>query len=255
MDVLARLLRDLAAEIQRTVEGGITFERLDVLTTMAERALRAFVIVIAARPTTLIENGVTALQTVVYNLNRIASSLDDQVLELYEPYGYHPPVMFSGTRGRPKIVITEGMLRYFFSNGFSASNTSMLLQVSLSTLRRRMREYGILVRDRYSDISDEELDRIVTSIQHRNPNCGYRMMQGYLSRLGHRIQQSRIRRAMIRTDPEGVISRWCYSVQRRCYSVSSPNTLWHIDGHHRLIRYCYNYLPSSLALIFCAIYY
>lgn len=140
-----------------------------------------------------------------------------------------------------RLWLLEGMLRYFFPHGFSASSTSMLLQISLSTLRRRMRECGILVRDRYSDISD---DRIVTSVQHRNPNCGYRMMQGYVSRLGHRIQQSRIRMAMTRTDAEGVISRWFYSVQRRCYSVSSPNALWHIDGHQ--VNCIYSHLESSL---------
>jgi hypothetical protein len=99
-----------------------------------------------------------------------------------------------------------------------------------------MCEYNVRIRDRYSDIDDAELDRIVTSVQHRNPNCGYRMMSGYIARLGHQVQQCRIREAMARTDPEGLISRWCTTIHRRCYSVSSPNALWHIDGHHRLIR-------------------
>ena len=121
-------------------------------------------------------------------------------------------------------------MNYFLSNGFI---TAMLLQVPLSTLRRRMYGYDMRIRDTCSSISDVELDRIITTIQHENPNCGYRMMQGYLTRLGHRIQQSRVRESMVRTDPEGVR---CTTVQRRCYSVSSPNALWHIDGHHRLIR-------------------
>ena len=166
MEVLAKFVRNLAVEIQRTTEGGVSFKRLDVLTTMAERVLRAC--------------DYCSSHTKLYYccadcLNRVASSLDDSALE---PYGYHIPVAFSGARGRPKIVISEGILNYFFSHGFTATSTSMLLQVSLSTIRRRMREYGMRVQDRYSDISDQELDRIVTSIQHRNPNCGYRMMQG-----------------------------------------------------------------------------
>ena len=227
------LLRRLIVEIRRTVEDGVNAERLDVLTTLAERALRAFVLVIAVRPSTSMENNVIAMQGVVRNLNRMLCSLEDISSE---PYGYHPPVFFSGARGRPKICLTPGMLNYFFSHGFSATTTAMLLQVSLSTVRRRMCDFGMRVRDRYSVISNQELDRIVTLVQHQNPNCGYRMMQGYVSRLGHKVQQTRIREAMARTDPEGLVSRWCYLVHRRCYSVSSPNALWHIDGHHRLIR-------------------
>lgn len=226
-------IRNLAAEIRRTVEGGINIDRLDEITAMAERILRHFVLTLAVHPTTLMENAVTAMQLVVNSLNRAFSSLEDQSAE---PYGYHPRVIFNGTRGRPKVLVTEGMLSYFFSHGFSASTTAMLLQVSLSTIRRRMSEYDMRVRDRYSDISDQELDRVITMVQHRNPNCGYRMMQGHVARLGHRVQQVRIREAMARTDPDGVMSRWFYTVHRRCYSVSSPNALWHIDGHHRLIR-------------------
>ena len=94
-----------------------------------------------------------------------------------------------------------------------------------------------MARDLYSRISDSELDRIVTSVQHEHPNSGYRMMQGYVARLGHRVQQTRIRESMARTDPDGVLSRWFTAVHRRSYYVSTPNALWHIDGHHRLIRY------------------
>ena len=223
----------LATEVRRTVEDGINVERLDVIATMAERVLRGFVLMLAAYPTIQMESYVTSMQFVVHTLNRILSSLEDQAME---PCGYHPTIVFNGARGRPKILVTEGMLNYFFSHGFSASTTAMLLQVSLSTVRRRMDEYGIRVRDGYSSISDQELDRIITTVQHRNPSCGYRMMRGYLARLGHKVQQARIREAMSRTDPEGVMSRWCHTVYRRCYSVSSPNALWHIDGHHRLIR-------------------
>ena len=90
------------------------------------------------------------------------------------------------------------------------------------------------IRSQYSDIDDTELDSLVTMIQMQYPNCGYRVMQGYLAT--HRVQQSRIRESMIRTDPVGVMSRWNNTVTRRIYSVRSPNALWHIDGNHRLIR-------------------
>ena len=153
--------------------------------------------------------------------------------------GYYPDgttVTFSEGRGRPRLEITEDVLIYFIDHGFSATTIAMLLHVSLSTVRRRMAEFDLSVRSNYSSIADDELDRLVTTIHYHHPNCGYRLMQGHLATLGHRVQQNRIREAMLRTDPEGVLSRWGCTVHRRQYSVPTPNALWHIDGNHRLIR-------------------
>ena len=39
-------------------------------------------------------------------------------------------------------------------------------------------------------------------------------------------------------DPAGAILRSIRSpIVRRTYSVAGPNSLWHFDGNHRLIRY------------------
>lgn len=38
-------------------------------------------------------------------------------------------------------------------------------------------------------------------------------------------------------DPEGVVERLTHTIQRRTYSVPSPNYLWHIDGAHKLIMW------------------
>ena len=81
-------------------------------------------------------------------------------------------------RGRPRLDITEEFLMYFFDHNFSATTTAMLLHVSLSTVRRRMAEFGLSVRSNYSDIPDDELDRLITTIHYHHPNCGYRLMQG-----------------------------------------------------------------------------
>ena len=42
---------------------------------------------------------------------------------------------------------------------------------------------------------------------------------------------------MIRVDPINVCMRRMRVIQRRSYSVPGPNALWHIDGHHSLIRW------------------
>lgn len=41
----------------------------------------------------------------------------------------------------------------------------------------------------------------------------------------------------MRVDPAGVRRRFRQVLHRREYSVPMPNSLWHIDGHHKLIRW------------------
>ena len=105
--------------------------------------------------------------------------------------GYSPELVprWQESRGKPRLDINSDMLLYFVENGFSATTTAMLLHVLLSTVRRRMNECGIKMRELYSDLTDMELDRLITTIHYNEPNSGYRMMHGHLLRLGHRVQQ------------------------------------------------------------------
>lgn len=41
----------------------------------------------------------------------------------------------------------------------------------------------------------------------------------------------------MRVDPRGVQMRFRQVLHRRRYNVTMPNSLWHIDGYHRLIRW------------------
>ena len=42
---------------------------------------------------------------------------------------------------------------------------------------------------------------------------------------------------MARMDPQNTALRWGVVVSRRAYHVPWPNSLWHLDGHHSLIRW------------------
>ena len=116
-----------------------------------------------------------------------------------------------------------------------------MLGVSVRTVRRRMCEYGLSIRAQYTTISNEELDGIVRVIQQQFPMCGNRQMQGHLLSRGIRIQQSRIRESQRRVDPDGALIRRLHVLNRREYSVPAPLSLYHIDGHHKLIRYALYY--------------
>ena len=150
--------------------------------------------------------------------------------------GYTPQVVLEHRRGRPRLDIKQEQLEYLLHLGFNCPKIAEMLGVSLSTVRRRMSEFGLSVTALYSTVTDQELDSLVSEIKEEFPNCGSRLMHGHLLHRGHRISQARIREALHRVDPEGVAVRLTSAVQRRKYAVSSPLSLWHLDGNHKLIR-------------------
>ncbi|XP_041864795.1 uncharacterized protein LOC121654644 [Melanotaenia boesemani] len=114
-----------------------------------------------------------------------------------------------------------------------------LLGVSVRTVFRRMRDFGLSVSELYSSISDEELDNVVTAIKHDMPAAGYRMVRGRLRSMGIHVQWARMAASMHRVDSVGILSRLARlgCVVRRTYSVRGPLSLVHVDTNHKLIRY------------------
>ncbi|KAJ3804020.1 hypothetical protein F5876DRAFT_14301, partial [Lentinula aff. lateritia] len=111
-----------------------------------------------------------------------------------------PEVVFTettGRPGRPRTVIDPNFLRFAYQHR-STSGISNFLDVSHSTLRRRLLEYGIAspganpfprmvgsVEDtRYiSRISDEQLDSLLGRLRIHYHRAGIRMLDGMLRRL------------------------------------------------------------------------
>ena len=100
------------------------------------------------------------------------------------------------------------------------------------------RTFGLELK-KLTDINDYELDERIRDITH-NKNIGYRGAKSQLEAVGIQLSYSRVRESMLRVDPGGIALRWGNTVQRRTYSVKSPNELWHIDGNHKLIRLIIN---------------
>lgn len=77
----------------------------------------------------------------------------------------------------------------------------------------------------------------MATISNHNPNLGEKSIDGLLRARGIIVQRHRIRDALHIVDPEGVEHRLRTVLQRRQYSVPSPNALWHVDVYHKLIRW------------------
>jgi hypothetical protein len=112
--------------------------------------------------------------------------------------------------------------------------------VSRWTLLRRVREYGLEHLSRFSVISDTEIDSLVEDFMSKHGHAtGETYITGYLRALGYHIPRRRIRASINRVDPVNTALRWGALVSRRTYHVPWPNSLWHIDGHHSLIRWSF----------------
>ncbi|KAK7439172.1 hypothetical protein VKT23_017662 [Stygiomarasmius scandens] len=91
-------------------------------------------------------------------------------------------------------------------------------------------------RSYLSSISDQQLDSLVIRLQVYFPRAGVTTLDGMLRRLGHVLPRERIRQCLIRVSPLHRVFQ-PIAIRRRGYSVPGPNSLWHHDGQHGLIRW------------------
>ena len=176
-----------------------------------------------------------------FNGTLILSSINEAILCLKEcnrllDSAYRCPVEHTENVGRPRLSVTIEQLEYFINYDFSATDIAHMLNISVRTIQRCLQDFDLSIRASYSPVNDSELDDVVTEIIKEFPNIGYRRMHGELGRRKIKVTQHRVRDAMHRVDPSGVAMRWMNSIPRRSYNVTEPLALWHIDGHHKLIR-------------------
>lgn len=144
--------------------------------------------------------------------------------------------MFSLRYGRPPVDVSLTAILDLRRLNYTWSKISSILGISRSTLYRRLEEAGISPTDN-TPLSNGQVDEIVVSIKADHPNDGEVLLQGHLFRMGIRISRQAVRNSIHRVDHEGAVARRRSVIRRRIYSVPHPNYIWHIDSHHKLIRW------------------
>ena len=144
-------------------------------------------------------------------------------------------ILRTGKRGRPRKVIDLDFLREAMSTKRRISLTKLAgaMGIHCHTLRYYMRLHG--VSNRFSTISNHDLDLLVKTFRAIKPDSGMQYLVGFLRWHGLRIQKQRVRTSIQRVDGLGLILHKRATIQRRKYRVSRPDALWHVDGHHKLI--------------------
>ncbi len=157
--------------------------------------------------------------------------------------------------GAPRYQINGTELEYFLSIGMSirhiARNSKHLLgdMVHYNTLHRIKTRNGMVPpRQRYTQISEDELRHVIQRLNRQYPNSVAGEMLGLLQsqRPPMRVQRDICRRILAEMDPAGTARRWLQAVRRRQYSVPSSNWLWHLDTNHALIRLLYLMLEDEI---------
>ncbi|KAF4613136.1 hypothetical protein D9613_010694 [Agrocybe pediades] len=169
-------------------------------------------------------------------LEEMATRMDSVVKTKLMPIN---PVttIHTGRPGRPRKTINSEWIEKTFAphRSLSASEVAEAIGINRKTLQKIMRTHG--VDDSFSAITDEEIDILVTDLKTKKPGAGIRYVLGFFRRRGIKVQQVRVRESLRRVDRVGQAVRRHKRIQRRTYSVPHPNALWHMDGHHKLIRW------------------
>ena len=98
-------------------------------------------------------------------------------------------------------------------------------------------QFDLCLSDRYSNLSNDRLDELVKEAIGENKKIGMEGVRAKLKATGVTVQRQRVRNAVEKVDPVGIAIRSLRpKLQRSTYVVAAPNSLWHLDGNHKLIR-------------------
>lgn len=166
----------------------------------------------------------------------------------------------TGRPGRPRIEINPELLQIALDIRGGPTSLGTVFGCHPRTVRRRALEQGLVepcspvyvdyerpdgtITRIYrsstraaTDMDDTELDEVMISILEAFPTYGRRMIDGHLRFLGHHIPRSRIQGSYARVHGAPSSGFGPRRIQRRVYNVAGPNSLWHHDGQHGLIRW------------------
>eukprot|EP00794_Sanderia_malayensis_P016370 gene16370-18012_t len=141
----------------------------------------------------------------------------------------------SRTGGHPQFLLTKDQLQNLRETGMSWKAIALCLNISESTLYRRVAKFDL--NQRFTAIPDQDLDQLLRSIIGLNPRAGEKYIRGSLRSRGINVERRRVRERLHKIDPIGRAERRSLAIQRRVYNVPAPNCLWHIDTNHKLIAW------------------
>ncbi|XP_060932546.1 uncharacterized protein LOC133009151 [Limanda limanda] len=142
-------------------------------------------------------------------------------------------------RGCRMLDVSRARLEELIDMELSVPCMSKVLGVSNHTVRRRMQQWGLAVKESCRQLTDGELDRLVSAIKAGSPRSspryrarGQKLVKERLKALGHRVQMSRVCESVHRVQNPG--SR---DTPANLGGEPTPLSLVHVNTNHKLSRY------------------
>lgn len=142
----------------------------------------------------------------------------------------------------------DGLVRSLISNIYKMQcllNVALLCKVLQKflastdirphTLHTYLKYYKVDYK--FAALSDHNLDLLVKTFWSIKPESGIQYLIGFLRNHGLRIQKSRVVASINHVDRLGHTLWERTTIQHWKYKVKPPKTLWHMDGHHKLIHW------------------
>jgi len=86
-----------------------------------------------------------------------------------------------------------------------------------------------MLEDPSTELTDEELEFHIEQIKSTTPQIGISLTIGRLRSMGYHVTRERVRQALRQRDPLTTAIGWPdRSINHRPYSVTGPNSLWHV---------------------------
>lgn len=110
------------------------------------------------------------------------------------------------------------------------------VEISISTLRRRLKDYGLCRRRALFD--ESQVRARVLELMHNSKGClGYRNIWHTLKLEGMHVPRLFVQNLLKELDPAAVERRKAHKLSRRVYAAKGPNFVWHCDGYDKLKPY------------------
>lgn len=141
------------------------------------------------------------------------------------------------SKGRPRAAVTATQVKEMFELGFTVSQMAARLGVTRPTIYKILADADIDHSNRFSSLTNSELDEIISDIKAAHPNAGEVNIMGHLRARKLCVQRNKVRASIHRVDPQGPSSRSSRTFRARIYETPCPNYVWHIDGNHKLVKW------------------
>ncbi|KAJ7652771.1 hypothetical protein DFH06DRAFT_1418395 [Mycena polygramma] len=152
------------------------------------------------------------LEHLIAYIDSLLYPLDDFLSHPPLPPHTHIPVEQTGKRGRPayKLDLDGAILLHDLGNTWY--DIAKAMGISRSTLYAHMGDRGLsIARKEWSELTDEELDEIVSEISLAHPFVGTTVVLGHLEARQLHLPRARVQESLRRVDRVGVLVRYAVS--------------------------------------------